>query len=291
MSLQLRRRPSVCIPRPCAEGLRPGSASSRSRAGPCSPLTPIDFAATITSPPVAMNGALYFGATDAAHGDELWRSDGTAAGTSLVKDIRPGAASPARAASRSWATPSSSRPTTGPTASSCGRPTAPPPAPPWSRTSTAGPCGSYPQNLANVNGTLFFQAYDASGGYELLKSDGTAAGTGMVKDIYPGGTGSYPANLTAVGQHLLLRGQRRDPRHRAVEERRHRRRHRPGQGHQPRHGQLLAVGPDERRRDALLHGQRRRPTASSCGRATARPPAPSWSRTSARGPAAPSRRS
>ena len=31
----------------------------------------------------------YFAATDAAHGEELWRTDGTAAGTKLVKDIRP----------------------------------------------------------------------------------------------------------------------------------------------------------------------------------------------------------
>src|SRR5262245_23926880 len=35
----------------------------------------------------------YFAATDAAHGTELWRTDGTAAGTTLVKDISPGPAS------------------------------------------------------------------------------------------------------------------------------------------------------------------------------------------------------
>ena len=35
-------------------------------------------------------GNLYFVAADPAHGSELWRSDGTAAGTVLVKDIRPG---------------------------------------------------------------------------------------------------------------------------------------------------------------------------------------------------------
>src|SRR5947209_2326229 len=53
-------------------------------------VVPIDFGATMTSPPVAMSGVLYFSATEAAHGDELWRSDGTAAGTYLLKDIRPG---------------------------------------------------------------------------------------------------------------------------------------------------------------------------------------------------------
>src|SRR4051794_37537409 len=39
----------------------------------------------------AVNGALYFSADDGVHGRELWRSDGTAAGTRLVRDIRPGA--------------------------------------------------------------------------------------------------------------------------------------------------------------------------------------------------------
>jgi ELWxxDGT repeat protein len=35
--------------------------------------------------------AVLFGANDSIHGYELWRSDGTSAGTSLVKDINPGA--------------------------------------------------------------------------------------------------------------------------------------------------------------------------------------------------------
>ena len=38
-------------------------------------------------------------------------------------------------------------------------------------------------NLTNVNGTLFFTANDGTHGIELWKSDGTAAGTMMVKDI------------------------------------------------------------------------------------------------------------
>ena len=43
-----------------------------------------------------MNGTLFFIADDGADGMELWKSDGTAAGTVLVKDISPGSAAPTR---------------------------------------------------------------------------------------------------------------------------------------------------------------------------------------------------
>ena len=45
--------------------------------------------------------------------------------------------------------------------------------------------GSSPRELTAVNGTLFFSADDGVHGEELWKSDGTAEGTVLVKDIFP----------------------------------------------------------------------------------------------------------
>jgi ELWxxDGT repeat protein len=37
-----------------------------------------------------VNGTLYFEADDGIHGDELWKSNGTAVGTVMVRDMIPG---------------------------------------------------------------------------------------------------------------------------------------------------------------------------------------------------------
>lgn len=43
-----------------------------------------------STPIIGLNGTVYFNFDDAAHGEELWSTDGTAAGTHLVKDINAG---------------------------------------------------------------------------------------------------------------------------------------------------------------------------------------------------------
>jgi ELWxxDGT repeat protein len=63
---------------------------------------------------------------------------------------------------------------------------------------------SNPQFLTDVNGTLYFSATDALHGTELWKSDGTADGTVMVKDINPGIEGSNPENLVQVSGVLYF---------------------------------------------------------------------------------------
>jgi uncharacterized repeat protein (TIGR01451 family) len=90
---------------------------------------------------MALNGALLFRANASGTGEELWRTDGTLAGTALVQDLRAG-------------TGSSS---------------------PYLLTAAGG-----------LGGMAFFSAATDAAGRELWKTDGTAAGTTLVKDILPG---------------------------------------------------------------------------------------------------------
>ena len=64
--------------------------------------------------------------------------------------------------------------------------------------------GSNPAGLTDVDGTLFFGAEDFTRGLELWKSDGTAAGTVLVKDINPGLGGSKISEPTDVGGVLFF---------------------------------------------------------------------------------------
>jgi ELWxxDGT repeat protein len=111
------------------------------------------------------DGKLYFTADDGVHGNELFVSDGTAEGTQLVKDIYPGEFQ-----------------------------------------SSTYDYGSqfddfYTRNLLEFDGKLYFAANDGEHGEELFVSDGTAEGTQLVKDIYPGENqygyknSSAPSNL------------------------------------------------------------------------------------------------
>jgi ELWxxDGT repeat protein len=155
-----------------------------------------------------VNGTLFFQANDGTHGVELWESNGTAAGTFLVKDTYPGSnggyptyltnmngtlffsANDSTHGAELWRSDGTAAGTF--LVADINRSTFP------------SLTGSYPEFLANVNGTLFFGADDGTHGNELWRSNGTAAGTSLVSDIVPGPNGSTPSRLTNVNGTLFF---------------------------------------------------------------------------------------
>jgi ELWxxDGT repeat protein len=122
---------------------------------------------------VALGGALLFAANDGVHGRELWRSDGTAAGSRLVRDIHPG------------------RIPADPDIEDCN-----------DRKSLG--LASNPEGLFRFRNGVLFTADDGSTGRELWWTDGTAVGTRRVKDLRPGADGSSPHDLAVFRQRVYF---------------------------------------------------------------------------------------
>jgi ELWxxDGT repeat protein len=155
------------------------------------------------------NGVLYFTATTAAAGSELWKSDGTTGGTTLVKDIYSGTTSSYASDFTSVGTTLFFTASTSANGNELWKTDGTTAGTVMVRDITLGTSGSSPSNLANMNGTLYFQAYlDVAGnilGNEIFKSDGTAAGTLLVNDMYVGGS-SQPHNFLYLNSTILFIG-------------------------------------------------------------------------------------
>jgi len=141
-----------------------------------------------------------FAAGDGVHGRELWVSDGTSAGTTLL-EILPGAGS-----SDPWYLAAANG------TLFFGARDATHGFEPW--TSDGTPAGtlllkdivprsgdSVAAEFTNVNGTVFFSA-DAG----LWKTDGTTAGTVLVKDVLPGPGSGVILETPPVGSVLVFQG-------------------------------------------------------------------------------------
>ncbi|QGJ68613.1 Hypothetical protein PBC10988_2740 [Planctomycetales bacterium 10988] len=151
-----------------------------------------------------VNGFIFFSALDGQTGRELWKSDGTEAGTQLVKNIRlDGSSSP------EYLTNVNGifyfRANDGSSGSELWRSDGTEAGTQLVKDIRSGEDGSAPRELKNIDGTLFFLANDRATGYELWKSDGTEAGTQLVKDILSGGLSSTPRELTNVDGTLFFR--------------------------------------------------------------------------------------
>jgi ELWxxDGT repeat protein len=155
-----------------------------------------------------LGATAFFSANDGTRGNELWKSDGTTAGTSLVRDINPGvddsdpgsfsgltdvagtlffSANDRAHGVELW----TSEGTTAGTR----------------LVSDINPGAEHDPSFgrfAGIGARVLFAVEDATHGVELWKSDGTTAGTRLVRDIWPGASSSFPARLTKVGGTLFF---------------------------------------------------------------------------------------
>jgi ELWxxDGT repeat protein len=129
----------------------------------------------------SVNGTVYFievqqpgPSGQPSGGWELWKSDGTAAGTTLVQDLASGPNYPDELTNVGGTLFFSAEDgTNGPAL--------------WesdgTQAGTLAVVDMYPSQLTNINGTLWFTANDGTHGEQIWTSDGTAAGTVMITDV------------------------------------------------------------------------------------------------------------
>jgi len=154
--------------------------------------------------PESFGISIFFMANDGTVGKELWRTDGTPAGTVFVKDIHAGASSTNTSSMTAalgklffqaddgisgaelWVSDGTSGGTF------------------MVKDINPGPTGSSPVVLAATSTEIFFSANDGTQGTELWKSDGTATGTVLVSDINPGTGSSSPTGAAVLAGSIIF---------------------------------------------------------------------------------------
>lgn len=148
---------------------------------------------------VLFDGGLFFTANDGMHGYELWRTDGTEAGTQLVKDINEGAegsdcqklyAADDGTGRELWRSDGTEAGTY------------------MVRDASVNEFANCAKSFAVLDGVLYYGFDDGAHGFEIWRSDGTEAGTYMVKDLRPGSSGSFnnvgSRHIAALGNRLIF---------------------------------------------------------------------------------------
>ncbi len=160
----------------------------------------------------SMNGAAYFAANDGVHGIEVWRCDGTAAGTYMLADVAPGlksssAASLAATNGRLWWTADNGSPS-GPGGNAIAQVWVSDGTAAGTRVLTGGGTqtgalriGIFPTS----GGRTYFGNCDDLNGCELWSSDGTPEGTSLVANLFGDPVpSSHPKPIAALGNRMFF---------------------------------------------------------------------------------------
>ena len=151
---------------------------------------------------VTLGNKVFFVASSDLFGAELWASDGSEAGTQIIKDVYPGTGSSNIESLTVFnsmlfftATADDSRRTLwssdGSTANT-------------RRLVTGANAPVNPEELSVMDNMLYFSAADEAAGRELWISDATASGTRMLQDMNPGAGSSNPYGMTKAGAYFYL---------------------------------------------------------------------------------------
>ena len=145
----------------------------------------------------------YFAGYNTDFGTELWKTDGTAGGTTFVKDLYSGIGNSVpemftavngttlftaygSSGVELWKTDGTSAGTT------------------QVKDIAAGTASSDPASFVVLGNALYFTANNITNGTELWKSDGTTIGTVMVTNLYAGATSSNPTGLIKFNGSLYF---------------------------------------------------------------------------------------
>lgn len=150
------------------------------------------------------NNEIYFIATTANEGRELWKTDGTETGTVIVKNINPNnsdarigdlivynnklffTANDGVNGDELWMSDGTETGTQ------------------MVKNIASGATNSTPRSFITYNNKLYFTANDGNTGRELYTSDGTSAGTYLINDLNNGSDGSHPTELTVFNNNLIF---------------------------------------------------------------------------------------
>lgn len=167
------------------------------------------FSGILSTPDAVVIGSTLYFTAGVSFDEELWKSDGTPAGTVLVKDINIGTgtsfqefrtvfkdelyftAETPDLGSELWRTDDTEGAVLAAGDACLG-------------TCSGAFYGSADRHLAEYNGNLYFRLETAGSGTEVWRTDGTPTGTLLFKDIHPGLGSSYPSAFTVFNGKLYF---------------------------------------------------------------------------------------